>query len=176
MLFSRKLPTFKYNENPKRNEIIIKSSGVCPVCGKKTEYVYKGPFYSVEEVEDICPWCIADGSAAEKFDGMFQDDASCEEVDNGDYTDELIHRTPGYCGWQQEEWLSHCGDYCTFVGYVGWKELVDLGIVSDLNDDFERYELLDDLSKKQLEKGGSLQGYLFRCVVCGKYRLAVDSD
>jgi hypothetical protein len=176
MFFSRKLPKFKYNENPVKNELIVKSSGVCPVCSKKTDYAYKGPFFSVEEVEDICPWCIADGSAAEKFDGMFQDYDSCEVVENSDYTDELLLRTPGYCGWQQEEWLSHCGDYCSFVGYVGWKELVKLGLVSELREDFEKYGLHEEGSKKQLVKGGSLQGYLFKCVVCGKHRLSVDSD
>ncbi|WP_308423119.1 CbrC family protein [Marinithermofilum abyssi] len=24
-------------------------------------------------------------------------------------------RTPGYRGWQQEVWLSHCGEFCSFV-------------------------------------------------------------
>ncbi|WP_458787851.1 CbrC family protein, partial [Vallitalea sediminicola] len=75
-----------------------------------------GPFYAIEEVENICPWCIKNGKASEKYDGMFQDDQSCDKVNKEEYLDELVHRTPGYCGWQQEYWLSHCGDFCAFIG------------------------------------------------------------
>ncbi|EGM59721.1 hypothetical protein SFJ1713_4195 [Shigella flexneri SFJ17B] len=86
--------------------------------------------------------CIADGSAAEKFAGSFQDDASIEgvefEYDEEDefagikntYPDEmlkeLVERTPGYHGWQQEFWLAHCGDFCAFIGYVGWGNAANL--------------------------------------------------
>ncbi|WP_284644908.1 CbrC family protein [Paenibacillus silviterrae] len=35
-------------------------------CNKKSEYVYKDPFYRTADVEGICPWCIADGNAAKK--------------------------------------------------------------------------------------------------------------
>ncbi|MHC1683092.1 MAG: CbrC family protein [Clostridiaceae bacterium] len=67
-----------------------------------------------------------------KYNGDFQSLSSCEKVESDDFIDELIHRTPGYIAWQQEE--------------------------------LEQY-LLND---------GSLQGYLFKCVVCGKPRLTVD--
>ena len=29
-------------------------------------------------------------------------------VDDPEKLDELIHRTPGYSGWQQEYWRAHC--------------------------------------------------------------------
>ena len=51
--------------------------------------------------------CIASGEAARKYDGSLQDDCSVDDgVDDPEKLDELIHRTPGYCGWQQEYWLS----------------------------------------------------------------------
>lgn len=50
--------------------------------------------------------------AASKFDGEFQNPESTDCVSNPDKLDELIHRTPGYCGWQQEYWIAHCDDYC----------------------------------------------------------------
>ncbi len=37
---------------------------------------YNSSFYSIEEPKYICPWCIADGSAAEKYDGKFNDSYS----------------------------------------------------------------------------------------------------
>ncbi len=36
---------------------------------------------------------------------------------------EFVERTPGYHGWQQEFWLAHCGDFCVFIGYVGWNDI-----------------------------------------------------
>lgn len=172
------LPSFKYHPDPLKSEVIIKAKTICPVCNQKREYVYIGPFYSVNEIEGICPWCIADGSAAKKYDGSFQDVESCEDVDKKEFIEELVYRTPGYCGWQQERWLSHCGDFCAFIGYVGWKEIND--IADDLKDDINEIKKETGLSQMELEKvlkkSGSLQGYLFKCLKCGKYRLTYDFD
>jgi uncharacterized protein CbrC (UPF0167 family) len=117
-----KFPFFKYNPDPIKLGVIKQEVTICTSCGKNRDYVYGGPFYSVEEVEGICPWCIADGSAATKFNGEFQDAASCETVNQEEFLDELIHRTPGYVAWQQGYWLSHCGDFCAIIDYVGGKK------------------------------------------------------
>lgn len=113
-----------------------------------------------------------------KYDGEFLDVCSCEKVDSDDYMDELIHRTPGYNAWQQEEWLSHCGDFCAFVEYVGWEEISKLS--KELKDDLDKIKSEFRFKQEELEKylinDGSLQGYLFKCVVCGKHRLTVDCD
>src|SRR5690606_11570752 len=98
------LPLFKYNPHAEKLGIIKKENTNCPVCERERENVYQGPFYSVNQVEGICPWCIKDGSAAKKYDGEFQDAASCEDVDKEEYLVELTTRTPGYSGWQQEIW------------------------------------------------------------------------
>ena len=71
----KELPTFKYNPNAERLGILKKEKTTCPVCGQDRNYVYQGPFYCIDEVEGICPWCIKDGSAAKKYDGEFQDAA-----------------------------------------------------------------------------------------------------
>ncbi|WP_375005036.1 CbrC family protein [Bacillus velezensis] len=105
------LPTFKYNPNPVALNVISKEKITCPVCKQECEYIYEGPFYLIDHVEGICRWCIFDGSAAKLYDGEFQDPGRCDEVEN----DELIHRTPGYFGWQQEYWLSLCSDFCAIV-------------------------------------------------------------
>lgn len=172
------LPRFKYNPDPINAKVIKKNKTHCPVYDKEKEYVFVGPFYSVEEIEGICPWCIHDGSASKKFDGDFFDAASLESVENNAYIDELVHRTPGYIGWQQESWLSHCGDFCAFIDYVGWEEIKD--IANDLVEDIEKIKRRMRLTQEEFEKsmvnGGSHQGYLFRCLKCGKYRLTSDLD
>lgn len=172
------LPHFKYHPDLLATGIIVKERTLCPVCRRSREYAYQGPFFSVANVEGICPWCIADGSAASAYDGEFQDSAGCEAVADPRFLDELVHRTPGYAGWQQERWLSHCGDFCAFLGTVGWADIK--GIASELSDDIETSIGAAGITlrkfQRSLEDGGSHQGYLFRCVACGKHRLADDWD
>jgi uncharacterized protein CbrC (UPF0167 family) len=182
------LPKFKYHPNPietgafKTDKIVT-----CDCCGQETNIYYTTPFYSVDDIEALCPFCIANGKAAEKFDGEFQDYSSIEGIssspstpntlDNKEAVEEVTMRTPGYCGWQQEVWLSHCNDLCAFIGYVGWNEIKDkLNDFVDLELDIKDYDYsLDELSKCLVNKG-SLQGYLFQCLHCKKYRLYLDCD
>ena len=172
------LPTFKYNPDPIKLGVIIEEETICPVCKKERDFVYVGPFYSVEEVEGICPWCIADGSAAQKFEGDFQDSYSCDEVDKEEYLDELIYRTPGYTSWQQGYWLSHCGDFCSIIGYVGWEEIkyLENELESDIKRICDEYNLTNEDFKNFLVNDGDFQGYLFQCNCCKKHRLHVDAS
>ncbi|KQL50519.1 hypothetical protein AN964_22950 [Heyndrickxia shackletonii] len=168
----------KYNPNALFLGVIIKEKTSCPVCKKEREYMYEGPFYAEDNVEGICPWCILDGSATKKYDGEFQDVDSCEEVDKQEYIDELIHRTPGYVGWQQEYWLSHCGDFCAIVQYVGWEEIkhFENELAEDIKKICTEYGLTKQGFQNGLKNEGNLQGYLFECIYCGKHRLLVDSN
>ncbi|WP_412767381.1 CbrC family protein [Brevibacillus laterosporus] len=34
--------------------------------------MYSGPFYSVDDVNNICPWCIYDGRATTDFKEPFR--------------------------------------------------------------------------------------------------------
>jgi uncharacterized protein len=173
-----KIPSFKYNPDPFKIGVFKNEKGICPSCQKGTDVVYCGPFYSTTEVEGFCPSCIKNGLAALKFNGEFQDSATCENVENSDYIDELVHRTPGYCGWQQEVWLSHCGDFCQILGYVGWDdiEIIRDELITDIERITSDFGITVDELKKSLKQNGSLQGYLFKCVKCGKHRLHVDCD
>ena len=176
----REFPKFRYHPDPIGTGAFEKADEVkvCECCGKETEYYYHSPFYSIDTVECLCPWCIADGSAAKKFDGEFQDAYSCEEIDDGSKLDELIHRTPGYRGWQQEVWLAHCNDYCAFVGYVGMEELEKMGLAESLEDIYRKDAAMFDIDviRENMENESGLQGYLFRCLHCGKYQLYADCD
>lgn len=184
-----KFPVFKYHPDPIRTGVFRFDKKIeCDSCGKETNVYYSNPFYSAENVNAICPTCIANGEAAKKLKGSFQDYLGLEgilpdpNIDNtGKYKeeqiDELIYRTPGYCGWQQEQWLSHCDDFCAFVRYVGWEEIKNLvddfvDLEADCNDCGLNVEELPEY----LYNGGSCQGYLFQCLHCNKYRLYFDFD
>lgn len=169
------IPVFKYHPDPFATGVFreLEEPVVCPCCEAETSVIYEGPFYSVDEVENLCPGCIASGAAAEKYDGEFQDSESTDEVDDLDKLDELTHRTPGYCGWQQEYWRAHCGDFCAFLGYAGYAELKELGILEEV------LEGVEDWYRENIQhltKDGSMVGYLFRCLHCGKHLLHVDCD
>jgi uncharacterized protein CbrC (UPF0167 family) len=114
------LPDFPYHPDPQATGSIERSSTHCIACGQARGYVYTGPVFSVnhELLDDaVCPWCIADGSAAERFDAQY---TGVGDELPADVSDSVIiavtQRTPGFSGWQQEHWLYHCGDGAAFVG------------------------------------------------------------
>ena len=109
ILSSMELPDFKYHPNPIATRSIIPSTKVCPVCGESRGFAYDGIPYGTKDLEHICPWCIADGSAHEKFGVAFTDTEGVrgygqwEKVPK-EVVEEVAFRTPGFASWQQEHW------------------------------------------------------------------------
>lgn len=176
------LPFFKYHPNPLKTGAFLKDKIIkCDCCGKKTDIYYRGPFYSDTDVEYLCPECIENGEASKKFNGEFQDEYNIGKVNDKNKIDELIHRTPGYYGWQQEYWIAHCNDFCAFIDYVGTKELEEMELLEEVIEngnpkyreewDEEQIKLI-----KNMTNGGNIQGYLFKCLHCEKYFLYIDVD
>lgn len=111
------LPNFTYHPDPVATGAIRQSDAECPACGRVRGYAYALIPSAIEEYEGICPWCIADGSAHEKFDVTFADDRPLRQAGLPEaVVTEVTERTPGYESWQQEEWLSCCGDACEYHG------------------------------------------------------------
>lgn len=131
--------------------------------------------YAIESLhEELCPWCIHDGSAAAAFDADFTDvgwgvpDDVPPEV-----TEAVSKRTPGFSGWQQERWLYHCSDAAAFLGRSGYAELQSHREAVDMiraenagfgwtNSDVDGY-------LRALHPDGDATAYLFRCLHCGAY-------
>src|SRR5690242_14338438 len=179
------LPKFKYHPEPMRTGSVEKSAAKCVCCGQARGFIYTGPVYSVEEYDQcICPWCIADGSAHEKLEASFTDDAGIggggmwDEVSEA-VTEEVAFRTPGFSGWQQEQWWTHCGDAAQFIGRAGKKELKALGpqAIAAIQDSAG----LSDGPEWEgffaaLDKEGSPTAYMFRCRKCGQLGGYQDCD
>jgi hypothetical protein len=125
-------------------------------------------------LERVCPWCIADGTAHEKFDTEFTDAAGIggyrewERVPEK-IVQEIAFRTPGFSGWQQERWFTHCADGAEFLGPMGRKELEDAGPKAIAavkqeaglqNEEWEHYF-------QALDRNTGPTAYLFRCRHCG---------
>lgn len=167
--------TFKYHPNVYENEIITHEKGICQCCGKEVDE-YCNSMYSREEVDCICLECVANGAAAEKFDGQFIQDAEIDKVNDEKKSHELFCCTPGYVSWQGENWLACCGDYCAFLGDVGTNELEEMGIADEVFEEYLQRPFSVKEVREFLFKGGHLAGYLFRCLHCGRYYIEVDGD
>lgn len=127
------LPTFKYHPDPIATGSVETSDAQCLCCGRNRGFIYVGPVYAQEELDQkICPWCIADGTAARKYDATYTDEEGIGTYGDGrpvpqNVIQEVARNTPGFSGWQQEQWWSHCGDAGAFLGAAGHKELKTFG-------------------------------------------------
>ncbi|WP_181034343.1 CbrC family protein [Arthrobacter sp. GMC3] len=180
-----RLPIFRFHPNAYDLDIFEVLDGVCEACEMPRAMRYKSSFYAMEDVEYICPWCIADGTAARVFDGEFSDAAGIEAIPEGTSFSVEVYEaeslevatcTPSYVSWQQEEWRSHCGRPCAFLGDIGANDLpqylTEPDFAADVNGGlgWDPASILNDL-----ERGGDFAGYLFRCLSCGAHRLHVDA-
>ena len=107
----------------------------CGCCGDVRSHVLDtrrspGLIGVVAEVSALCPWCIADGSAAKKFGGCFvasigecDDDESAEGGSYGARYAALMERTPGFNSWTGCPWASHCSDGCAYMGELRMEEI-----------------------------------------------------
>ena len=149
---------------------------ICECCDKNTEIYYNNGVYSEQDVTYLCPACIANGEAANKFDATFVQGADKLATDDATKDKELFERTPGYESWQGEHWVACCDDYCAFLGDVGTKELEELGIADEVFADYAKRDDYDvKMARELLVAGGDFAGYLFRCLHCKKYHIYIDA-
>jgi uncharacterized protein len=170
------LPSFRYHADPVATGSVALSDNECVCCAQARGYIYTGPVYSeADREDDICPWCVADGSAHEKLSAEFTDAAGVGGY--GDWEDvpatvseEVAYRTPGFTGWQQEKWFTCCNDAACFMGRAGYKELLALGASA-----IEAIRVESQLEGKEweeyfkgLDKDDQPTAYVFRCLHCQK--------
>ena len=173
---SQSLPHFIYHPDPLATGAFVEGeTKVCPSCGKESNVYYDLIPYCIDNIENLCPFCIANGLAAKKFDAEFVQDAEGQGELDPEKDQLLFCQTPGYSSWQGENWLSCCQDYCAYLGTVGTRELKAMGIAEQVLADYEERGEYQDI-EEYLVKDGSLCGYLFRCLHCQKYQIWVDAD
>jgi uncharacterized protein CbrC (UPF0167 family) len=172
------LPQFTFHPDPVGNGVIIAADVVCVCCGLARGAVYIGHVSCADDLNDqLCPWCISDGTAAAKLGASFNntDRLSAAGVP-GAVTDEIALRTPGYLSYQAPTWLSHCGDACEFHGDAPVADITEIApdtkaelLVSytfsetNWNDVIEGYR-----------PGGDPAFYKFVCRHCRAVRLEWD--
>jgi uncharacterized protein CbrC (UPF0167 family) len=171
------LPNFIYHPDPIATGSVVVSDESCICCGRAPGLMYAGPVYSRDSDKGkICPWCIADGTAHAKLFASFTDPTNIGGGGEWDHVsqdviDMIAYRTPGFCGWQEERWWTHCNDAAEFIGRAGRAELEALGSQAlaairenaGLSEGREWNKFLAALHK---DRGPT--AYLFRCRKCGR--------
>jgi len=173
------LPRFRYHPNPLATGSITASDAACVCCGRTRGYVYTASTYSRHYNRDdsLCPWCIASGEAALRFDLTFSDDIPLLHAGVPETViAEVCARTPGYASWQQECWLSCCGDACAFDGDARPKDIAALG-AEGLARHFPDYPWPAATWQRLVanyQPGGNPAIYHFICLHCGVSHYGLD--
>lgn len=119
------LPSFRYHPDPVITGAIVRNEEAeCPCCERTNGWVYAYRPYALERVENLCPWCIASGAAAEKYDAVFV--PSAPEGMSEARAEELMKRTPSFASFQEEQWQFADGDACQFLGVATADQLASL--------------------------------------------------
>ncbi|MGY4993062.1 CbrC family protein [Streptomyces sp. 900105245] len=157
---------------------VVESSTTCLCCGRARGFICTGLVYAVEELSNLlCPWCIADGSAAAKYEAHFIGDPIGDDVPL-EVVMSVEACTPGFSSWQDPQWFFHCGDGAAFLGAVGTAELAmfpdalqalrsEVGACGWSAEAVESY-------LGALDKDSQPTGYLFMCHTCGRYMASAD--
>ncbi len=178
----KELPTFKYHPDPIATRVFEPLNQVCNCCEELSKYVYTPSIYTTHNIDFLCPWCIKSGKAYEKFEANFTPYLTTTfDSEYAPYTSvpddvafEILHKTPGFLGSNDEFWWVHCNDGAEFLGYLGD---ISPSLFSDENSkDFvtemrERFEINDEEWNWLINTPDdmhSLRFYIFRCLHCGK--------
>jgi uncharacterized protein CbrC (UPF0167 family) len=121
------LPVFRYFPDPAGYGCIAAKAGLCACCGQPRSHMYVGPIYCRDRPEHVCPWCIADGSAAKEWSAIFNDPINVPRGVPNAVVDEIMRRTPGYWTWQGNSWLFSDDDAMVLLGAVDGSEIVKEG-------------------------------------------------
>ena len=177
-----RLPSFRYHPDPvATGSVRADADAPCLNCSRVRGYVYTGSVWTDKPfilTDHLCPWCIADGSAARRFGATFNDTGAVD-LPIG-VREEIERRTPGYTAWQQEGWLACCGDGAAFFGPAGARELRErfpeaiAAIEGCLRDEYELSNAELRAVFETLDVRSEPTAYVFRCLHCAAYLGYVD--
>ena len=200
------LPYFKYHPDPISTGSIKKSNRTCESCEEQRGFIYTGSFYSKHSLNDICPWCIASGFAADKYDGSFISQIDLVQVidtrepkrgmskfflslfsvngSNSDkslranWREELFYRTPGFSSYQEEIWLSCCDTPCEFRGLATVDDFRKISEEEKLRLFQNSSVCAEYLEELQEGENETKHDYYFKfvCASCNEIRFLEDLD
>ena len=123
------LPRFPYLRDPIASGAVIISEAVCDCCGKARGAICSHSGYAIKIPDSLCPWCVADGSAEQKYDLEFFDGYFCDAQMNSVSMPAETHRkvfarTPGFATLNPIGWWVHCGEPAEYITRLGLHDLI----------------------------------------------------
>ncbi|WP_009995348.1 CbrC family protein [Streptomyces clavuligerus] len=177
---SEPLPPFPYHPDPVATGAVVPSDAVCAHCGRARGHVYAGPVYAGTPGLSgrLCPWCVADGSAAAAYEAHFTSGEVLGDEIPFDVLLAVDTRTPSFTAWQQTVWYAHCGDAAAFLGAAGAAELAAFpDALRLLRAQADAWGWPDDQVEHHLaslHRDGDPTAYLFRCRHCATHLAYAD--
>lgn len=175
------LPVFRYHPDPLRSGSVIASPKKCRCCKQARGFIYTGPVYSETDLDDcLCPWCIADGKASQKFDATFMDTEAIAEGAPESAVTEICERTPGYNSWQSGYWPVCCDDATAFLMPAGIAEIraqcheLEGEIMSHIVHGMEISGGAATRLLNSLQRDASPTLFVFRCLKCERHHFHID--
>jgi hypothetical protein len=112
------LPSFPYHRDPVANGAIIASGAVCVCCQQARGAICKYSDYCMGE--PLCPWCIADGTAFDRFQVYFQQARFGDAEGNRllmptHFYRDVFGRTVGFFTYNPFTWWVHCDEPAEYV-------------------------------------------------------------
>jgi len=124
---------FKYFVSADKFGSYLDGNTQCDLCGTETRCFDASLFIGEDEMDAICPGCLAagelkdmdlytcEGDIAELRKQLKELNPSATETEIEQLitqkTEELEKTTPALVTWQDWEWPVADGDYCAFIGY-----------------------------------------------------------
>ena len=142
------LPTFTYFADPIGEGSFEPSMARCSCCEQVRGWGYTRSLSvpsGCEEPEEVCPWCLVDGTATRRFGVRFREsECLTDQSLSSAIIEEIVFRTPAYSSWQKPKWLCHCQDACVFHGDLSPAEVASPdwnAVVALLNEPLARAEV-----------------------------------
>lgn len=115
-------PHFRFHPDPLRSGSVIAKAVTCRACERQRDHAYVGPIHGEQELDALCPWCIADGTAHRRFGALFHELAFASDV-APEVAIEIEERTPGFDTWNPIDWPTCCALPMAFVETAGIAEI-----------------------------------------------------
>jgi uncharacterized protein len=170
------LPTFRYFPDPVGEGSIKRAEKTCECCGRARGWMVTQSMHCSTSDVHPCPWCVADGSAVEKWGGCFNviDVRAVPDA----VRDEVGCRTPGFLTWQEVDWRFCCNDACVYLGEANYEDLTvkwpeaGAALLAEMTLGMRGQETDDEILRRFTHNDPV--AYAFRCRHCSKFKVAWD--
>jgi uncharacterized protein len=177
------LPTFRFHPEPLRSGSVEPASIVCNACEQPRDHVYVGNCYVEDDFDgEVCPWCIADGTAHQRFGMTFHEAEPPSGTVDMALVDELEERTPGLCSDSPVTWPWCCDMPMAYVEPAGHAELIarHAELASMLVPQLEAEAGLTrgnaERLFRKLQRDQPPRAHVFQCLGCEVPRAEIEQD